>query len=54
MELGENVDAATGQKAPQKAGRKRKRSEVDGKSPEKGDEHVDVEERDPKRKVCTK
>lgn len=53
MELGESIDAATGQKALKKAGRKRKRSEVDGEGTEKGDESMNIEEKNPKRKVGT-
>ena len=51
MEVGESADAATGQKAPKKVGRKRKRSEVDKESPERDAEPVNIEEKDPKRKV---
>jgi hypothetical protein len=56
MEVGEieSVDAATGQKAPKRVGRKRKRSEVDGEIPERGEERMNVEEKDPKRKVSHK
>lgn len=54
MELGEStVDAATGQKAPKKVGRKRKRSEVEGEDPGKGDELINIGEKNPKRKVGT-
>ena len=53
MEL-ESVDAATGQKAPKKVGRKRKRSELDGESPERDEERMNVEVKDPKRKVGKK
>ena len=55
MESGElgstSVDAATGQKPPKKVGRKRKRSELDGESPERDEERMNVEVKDPKRKV---
>ena len=55
MESGElestSVDAATGQKTPKKVGRKRKRSELDGESPERDEERMNVEVKDPKRKV---
>ncbi len=56
MEVGEleSVDAETGQKAPKRVGRKRKRSEVDGERPERGEERMNVEEKDPKRKVSHK
>ena len=51
MEVGASVDAATGQKAPKKVGRKRKRSEVNGESPERDEKRINIEEKDPKRKV---
>lgn len=53
MEEG-SVDAATGQKAPQKVGKKRKRSEshyVDGESRDLSDELMNTKEKSPKRKV---
>lgn len=49
----ESVDAATGQKAPKKVGRKRKRAEVDAESPERDAERMNIEEKDSKRKVST-
>ena len=53
-EVGESIDAATGQKAPKKVGRKRKRSEVDGECPDKDEERMNIEDKSPKRKVSVK